>query len=793
MLTLFVMSSQIYGQSIVINEFMSANNLTIEDGYGNSSDWIEIYNRDTIAINLKDYFLSDKPDNMFKWRFPEIILKPNDFLLVFASKSNEFESLSQDTNVYANFKISADGEKLFLSNQSGELIHSTLAVSLNGDQSYGRESDGSNTWNYFDFASPGRSNNQSNSLSFSHNRGYYTEPITLTIESENEDSVYYTFDGNEPTTTSTLYTSPFQLGYLDTCPNYFSEIPTTQKIAKWQPPREIVTKLHTLRCRSYHNKEPSSQIYSQTYFIESDVMEHYSMPLISLITPPKGLFDDSIGIYVPGIDARPNDSWTGNFFKRGIEWEKPVHIEYFETDGNVGFYQNAGLRIHGNYSRRLPQKSLRLCARRKYGNKYFKYQLLPQKNVSEYRRFILRSPFSDYKGAFIDAFIHNVMRDLDIEVQDYRPVIVFINGEYWGIHNLRDFIDENYLSALYKGIDKDKINILYNNSGFADGRKLYIDQLINYININILHYKKGIIEGTNFYYNQLIYYIKSHDLSVQDNYEYVKMKIDMNNYIEYMLIEMFCGNNDWPGHNIRYWQPDNNGKWRWILNDLDRGFQHSKLNMFPFATAMDGPGHPNPPWSTLLFRKLLENAEFKKEFVCIGVKLLKTTFSEDSMMNKIYEFEQLYEPEMEEYIARWNFPRETVQDWKVGMGSIRDFAQNRPTYFKKHMMNFFEIDNIDEYCKNNLSDSTTDTYPGVESIIISLISDNGFLKIQLPNAVNLEGQVLIYNMAGKIVYSKEVSSEVNYILIKAESLSKGLFLVSVHLNNIYFSSKTILN
>ncbi len=673
---------QVYSKHIVINEFMSDNNLTIEDNFGNSSDWIEIFNQDTIAINLKDYCLSDDPDNLLKWRFPEIIIKHNEFLIVYASS---LELLSNDINVHTNFKISADGEELFLSDPSGTLVDSILAVCLNGDKSYGRKPDGSTTWNYFDFATPGRSNNQSNSLNFSHNRGYYAEPITLTIGSETDDSVYYTFDGNEPTHTSYLYTTPLQLGYLDTVSNCFSEIPTTQdvdakKMDKWEPPQGVVTKVHTLRCRSYHNREPSSPIYSQTYFIESTVMEHYSMPLISLITPPKGLFDDSLGIYVPGIYANPNNPWTGNFYKKGIEWERPVHIEYFETDGNVGFYQDAGLRIHGCSTRKRPQKSLRLIARNEYGKRYFKYQLLPQKNVTEYKRFILRTPMSKYYGSkFKDAFIHHVMRDLDIEVQDYRPVIVFLNGEYWGIHNLRDYIDEHYLAALYEGIDKDKINILSNNS--------------------------QIKEGTNFYYNQLINYINSHDLSVQKNYEYVKTKIDINNYIEYMLTVMFCANTDWPGNNILYWQPDNNGKWRWILNDLDQGFRNPEIDMFRFATATDGPSFPNPPWSTLLFRKLLENAEFVQEFICIGDKLLNTTFSEDSIMIKTYEFEQLYEPEMEEYIARWNLPESSVQNWKSrSLFRLRNFAQKRPAYFKEQMMNFFEIDNIDEYCKNYLSD-----------------------------------------------------------------------------------------
>lgn len=954
---LFVLSQQVKGQSLVINEFMSNNDLTIEDAFGVSSDWIEIYNNSASAIDLSNYCLSDEPLNLTKWKFPQLMLQPGAFLLVFASamdtiiepvfwstkidredqwkyfvgkqepptdwkglafndatwkegssgfgycdgddatfidttisfycrktfnidnintidsavfhidyddgfiaylngveiaRSNmtgtnppfnqgasashealikdgykpekfkltssmlanlhagpnvlaiqvhntdiassdmpcvPFFSLkysekpeilippadllnlqSHDRNIHTNFKIDANGEVIYLSSSTGVLIHTTESVKLINDQSYGRSTNGSPTWKYFDFPSPGKSNNLGNSLHFSHQRGYYTEPINLTITSDNGDTVYCTYDGNLPTDTSVVCSGTIVLAYLDTVPNYFSEIPTTQNIKlmvmkKWESPKGKVTKTHIVRCRSYKNGEPTSPVYSQTYFIDSNAFSHYTMPLISLITAPGNLFDYYRGIYVPGQFADSTYERTGNFYQAGIEWERPVHIEYFETNGQVGFSQDAGMRIHGLISRQAAQKTLRLYARSEYGKKNFNYPLLPQKDIGEYKRFILRTPMSSWGDMFHDAFVHNIMRNLNMEVQDYRAVIVFLNGEYWGIHNLRDYVDENYLASLHAGVDKNKINLLQNNS--------------------------EIVKGTNTQYNSLINYINTHELAIQENYDYVKTKIDINNYIDYTLAEMYANNHDWPGNNIRYWQADNNGKWRWIFNDLDASFWSPEVDMFPFVSATNGPDFPNPPWSTFLFRNFIKNDQFKHQFVCRATQLMESVFNADTIEQKIQKFKQEYEPELEEYISRWHFPGETIKDWKDRVNSgISYFARSRQSFFTDDMIKFFKIENIEEYCLTNLNEPTT--LIDNSELIISPNPSEGVFQIQLPYETKIEGNIYLFSITGQLVYTTNISSVMNYMNINASSMAKGVYLVKACINNTTFNSKIII-
>ncbi len=151
---------------------------------------------------------------------------------------------------------------------------------------------------------------------------------------------------------------------------------------------------------------------------------------------------------MPGTHFEEEDpEWTGNYFERGEDWERPVHVEYYDQEGQLTFSQDAGIRTHGGKTRQRAQKSLRLYARKKYGTSYFKGQLLPQKQQDRYKRFLLRTPMASWFGQIVikDAMAHDIVRDLDLDYQDFQPVIVYLNGEYWGIHTLRDRLDEYYI------------------------------------------------------------------------------------------------------------------------------------------------------------------------------------------------------------------------------------------------------------------------------------------------------------------------------------------------------------
>ena len=660
---LFHSIQMVTAQDVVINEIMSDNDLTIEDEFGENPDWIEIYNRGSETVNLGSYFMSDDMAELQEWKIPDFGLDPGGFLLIFAS--------DRDTLFHANFKISSGGEKLYLSHETDGLIHSVDSVELKGDQSFGRDMDGSDVWKVFHHPSPGFSNNSSNALYFSHERGFHTQPFYLKIHSEREMPVYYTLDGSEPSESSNLLSDSIYMDTRDNDPNVISTILTTQPppvnvITDWEPPVGLVKKATVIKCRSFKDGVATSPVYSATFFVDPQGADRYTLPVFSFITDSMNLFDYDSGIYVPGVFADSTNNRTGNFFERGIEWEKPVHIEYFEKDGEAVIVQDGGLRIHGQYSRRAPQKSLRLYARNEYGKKLFTHPLLPKKDVDEYKRIVLRSSITTFDSRFGDAFIADNLRNLDFEIQDYQPVVVFMNGEYWGVHNMRDYIDKHYINSLYPEVHEDSINMLRFNG--------------------------QIMEGSSDNYWQLINFVRNNKLSVPENFNQVRQWIDYSNYLDYVITEIYMANRDWPGNNHTYWQPQIPGsKWRWILNDLDASFRFPDLDMFSQATDSTSTRWPNPEWSTLLFRSMANNEQFKADFICRAMELLKDEFNPTTITDRIPGYKQLFVPEMEEHMLRWNYPSSKDAWVNYYDSTMVRFANTRPVYFLDHMTAAFGI------------------------------------------------------------------------------------------------------
>ena len=655
------LSPVLNGQDLVINEIMADNDITLMDEFGDYPDWIELYNAGGTAVNAGEYFLSDDPLEPGEWQIPDTLIQPGGFLLVFAS--------GRDTLFHAGFKISSSGERLFLYNADSILLQATDSVPLKGDQSWGRELDGSDQWKVFHLPSPGTTNNLGNALSLSHDRGFYTSPFSLAISSERDMEIRYTLDGSDPTPADLLYEAPLFIDGREGDPNILSLIPSTQPppvevMVPWSPPAAPSKKATVLKCRSFKDGLATSPVYSATYFVDPLGADRYTLPVFSLICDSLDLFDYDSGIYVPGVHADPNNNRTGNYFERGIEWEQPVHIEYFEKNGDVALAQDGGLRIHGQYSRRAAQKSLRLYARDEYGKKYFEYPMFPKADLDEYKRLVLRSSMTTFDTRWSDAFISDLMRDLDYEIQDFQPVIVFLNGEYWGLHNMREYLDEYYINGHYPEVDKDSINLL--------------------------SMKWTANEGTNSGYYNLYQFIEANSLAEEANFEYVASQIDTSNYLDYILTEMYMANRDWPGNNFTRWQSQEEGsKWRWILNDLDASFRFPDLDMIAQSTDSLSTKWPNPQWSTLLPRKMLENPVFRERFICRSLELMQDEFHPDRIVDAIGAYSDRLVPEIEEHIRRWNFP-ESREDWLSFYDSTMvRFAATRPVYYMEHLEKYF--------------------------------------------------------------------------------------------------------
>ena len=754
-----------FGQDVIINEIMSANETTINDEDGDYSDWIELYNGGNCIVNLSGYKITDDISNPEKWTFPQIELLPDSFLIVFCSAKDRING----PVLHTNFKIDSDGEDLMLTDSLGNLTDHILPVSLSEDISYGRKPDAAAGFFYFDFPSPGKSNDLSNTLHFSHQRGFYQEPFKLSISSDSPvDEIYYSIDGSVPTPSSFLYTDSIEIHNRNNEPNIVSNIPTTPDTSVfgaffWIPPPGKVNKATTIRARSFRGQDATSKIYTHTFFVDSTIYSDYPYNVISLVTESSNFFNYDTGIYVPGVNWSQDDPlWSGNYYETGDEWERDVHIEYFTNTGQVGFFQDAGVRIHGKRTRRRPEKTLRLYARKEYGKAFFNYPLLPQRDLEKYKRFLLFATFGSNKITIIeDIIVNDLIRTFGLDIMEYRPAIVFLNGEYWGIHSIRDYQNEHYISSIHS-INKESIDLLKDN--------------------------KSIVYGSNEDYSELTEFIQNNDLSVDMNYNFVTSEIDIDNFIDYQITEIFFNNYDWPGSNIKFWKSSElDEKWRWIFFDIDSGFGNYEYNMLTHATKEGGTNWPNPDWSTLFLRKLLQNESFRELFIERFAELLNTTFQSDSVKEHIDMLKNLYELEIERHIFRWGYPANKTE-WLAGIQLyLTKFAEERPCIMRDHIMDFFNLNEFDFNCDTSIADSSLSYH-----FKLFPNPNNGKFTIKYSNINHGYYHIQIINSTGIEVYTKDISAIGTKLNIDVGNLKDGLYFLKMQSKELNLTSRFII-
>ena len=548
-----------------------------------------------------------------------------------------------------------------------------------------------------------------------------------------------------------------------TDPNIISEIPTSPEqnlisYKAWEPPKETIDKATVLRCVSYRNGLRTSKIYTKTYFVTNQIIARYTIPVISLITEAENFFDYYSGVYVPGSHFNINNpEWSGNYFMHNENWERDIHIEYFDQDGNLGFSQDAGVKIHGGKTRHAAQKSLRFYAREEYGEKYFNYNLFPNRETDKYKRFLLRSTMGAWGGQTIikDALAQNISATLNIDYQEFEPVIVYINGEYWGIQTIRDKIDERYIEYTHN-IDKDSVE--FNVWGNVD-------------------------------YKDLIQFIEDNSLENNSNYEYIKTQIDINNYIDYTIAELFFKNIDWPQNNMKLWRKIPEGKWRWVLFDMDAGFGTENYNMLLHATKNDSSNNwLNKPSSTFLFRNLLQNELFTAEFINRYAEVLNKDFDTEIMSIKLDSIKEIYRPEITSHIERWNFPN-SLDDWKLDIeNNLRSFIEKRPCFVREHMMSYFELTSFDFDCDSQLNESFK------SELTLRPNPNNGNFFLLNSYSDILNATITITNINGQVVFKE---NNVDILINESKhfelsNLSNNVYIMQIMSNNYSEQKKIIL-
>lgn len=555
---------------------------------------------------------------------------------------------------HTDFSIKSNGETLYLFDNN-ILVDSVVVPEMPSNISYGRDQAGDFAWRFFAEPTPEAVNNTqaysslAGKVMFSFPGGVYQTEIVVQLSSENiDDKIYYTTDGSEPTINDLLFSN------------------------------EITINNTTLLRASVINEQGMpGYVYTQSYFF--NVM--HDMPIISLVTDEANFFDNTTGIYVNGSVRHPlsgKDCDGGQNFWQG--WERPVHVSMINTDGSLAFEQDAGVKVFGGCSRTFAQKSLSLRFRKSYDKNGLKYKLFDDLDIDKYYSFNLRNSGNDWCVTMMrDALLTN-MFPKQIDKLAYRPSVVYINGEYWGIHNMRERISDDFIEA-HHDVDASSVNMM----------EFHVNMLLNEV------------AGDGQSYLDLLDFMGANDLVYPANYEYVTTQIDVENFALYQVGNICLRNTDWPGNNVKFWSSaQSDAKWRWIVYDLDFGFKNINHNTLTFALSPDGTGWPNPAASTYLLRQLNQNTDFQHLFINAFADVLNTLWVSDYINPLIDNISAGISNEIEAHMIRWGG---NYSNWQNEVNALYSYAANRPAVVRDFVQDYYDISGS-YYLKLKVNDAT---------------------------------------------------------------------------------------
>lgn len=500
---------------------------------------------------------------------------------------------------------------------------------------------------------------------FSAESGFYDSEFELTITSSNADAkIYYTLDGSIPDETDNQYTEPLRIYNRSSEPNKLSAEVNINPSGDYIP-KSSVKKCNVVRAVAVFADGTKTEITSATYFVGIDREKEYGeVPVISIMTDYENLFDYEKGIYVKGkvyddwINEDPSNKYKegwqqeGNFKQKGREWEREALIEYITADGSDGFAQSAGIRIMGAASRGASQKSFRITSREEYEAKTFEYELIPDNlradgtgNVEKYKSFILRNGGNDNEfGRLRDPYLQSLVENRAFETMQSTPVVVYLDGEYWGMYTLAEDYSDNYIKHNY-GLDND----------------------------NVLVVKRGELEDGNEEDMQLYYdmfdFITQNDMSTEDNYARACELLDMEGFTQYVAFNMYIYNQDsfFENNNYSMWRcvepdassPYGDGKWRMMLYDTE----------YSTGIYSDGGGYAinnirsilnknrqsSGSWrhANDLLLSLLDNENFKKDLILALSDMRNVDFEKDRAADRLDEMAAVYTKLMPDTLERF--------------------------------------------------------------------------------------------------------------------------------------------
>lgn len=595
-------------KDLIINEVMTKNNAYLVQNGNKYYDWIELYNNGTEDVQLSEYSLSkdDSAPDMFK--LPEKVLKPGEYYIIMCSGDT---NLTNNSYVHANFKL-GDTEAIYLT-KAGKAVDSVHVCDVPYGYSYGRGEE--NGFFYLPDPTPGKANSTNGvrsiaiSPTVSLGGGIYNDQKSLTVEITGPGTIYYTTDGSEPTKNSKKYDGPV-----------------------------VLNKTTVLRSRCIMDGERPSAIVTNSYMIN----ENLTMPAVSLSMNPSD-YSKIIG-----------NAWT-----KGLE--KQCYVEFYEADGS--FSSPCSLSLFGGNARAQRKKSYVIRFDGEWGASELNYAVFDNRDNACYDALVLRSGSTDWNLSIIRDIVGTSLVDdyTDIDVQSYKSSILFINGEYYGIYNIREKVSAHFIEEHYN---------------------------VSPGSVNLFRIDGDVTCGSKSEYNSLRSYARNHDMRVQANYDYMCEHFDMVNMCDYWIAEGFVTNNDLL--NVRLFNSSEmDGKYRYIFYDLDYAWYNARINWYTVYIGKSG-GMTDHYYENDVICALLKNSEFRKLWLERLSYNMKNTWHPDIVKGRIDEIVKLYEPEIARDRKEWGL---SVSQWRNEVNLLKKYVDTRVYNYLLQTKNYFGLSN----------------------------------------------------------------------------------------------------